>query len=122
MRWEFALAAGIVAAAAGDGAAEAAPLAATPVSASTLLYLGQPEWSQADGPHKVAIASDFMRVFCGDPGMPALELVDCLDHSTGTDSLFERALSCVAHRQRCRSGRNRLRRVHLVAQQEFLDF
>jgi hypothetical protein len=68
--------------------------------AGTLLYLDQPQWSQADGPRKVAIAADFMRVFCGDPGMPALDLVDCLDHGADTEPLFERALSCVARRPR----------------------
>ena len=102
MRWLLAFAVGLVAtlAAAGSGANEGAPRAALPVSANTLLYLGQPEWSQADNARKVAIAADFMRVFCGDPGMPALDLVDCLDRSAGTEALFERALSCVATRRR----------------------
>lgn len=96
MKWPLVLAAGIVAAAAGSAAAEAAPRTASPVSAGTLLYLDMPEWSNADSARKVAIASDFMRVFCGDPAMPAPELVDCLDRSAGAEPLFERALSCVA--------------------------
>jgi hypothetical protein len=98
MRWPLAFAVGLaVASAAGSCAAESAT---SPVSAGTLLYLGQPEWTQADGARKVALASDFMRVFCGDPGMPALDLVDCLDHGANAEPLFERALSCVAKRQR----------------------
>lgn len=76
--------------------------AAPPVSAGAMLYLDQSAWSQAEGARKLTIAADFMRVFCGDPGMPAIELVDCLDRGEGTDPdpLFERALSCVAKRRR----------------------
>lgn len=102
MRWLLALAAaGVVAAsAAADSPAEGGPRAASAVSAGTLLYLDKPEWSQADGTRKVAIAADFMRVFCGDPNMPPLDLADCLDRSEGGEPLFERALSCVAQRLR----------------------
>src|SRR5262249_25203497 len=97
MRWPLAFAVGLaVASAASSCAAESA----SPVTAGTLLYLDKPEWSDADSARKVAIAADFMRVFCGDPGMPALDLVDCLDRSAGAEPLFERALSCVAKRQR----------------------
>jgi hypothetical protein len=94
MRWLLALVAGVVAASvAVDSRADSGPRA---VSAGTLLYLDKPGWSQADGARKVAIASDFMRIFCGDPDMPALDLVDCLDRNEGAEPLFERALSCVA--------------------------
>ena len=98
MRWLLVLAAGAVtaSAAAGSPADEGTPRAALPVSAGTLLYLDKPGWSQADSARKVAIAADFMRVFCGDPNMPPRDLVDCLDRSEGAEPLFERALSCVA--------------------------
>ena len=98
MRWLLAFAVGLaVASVAGSCTAEGT---SSLVSAATLLYLDQPKWSQADGARKLAIAADFMRVFCGDPGMPALELVDCLDRGADAEPLFERALSCVAERQR----------------------
>ena len=101
MRWLLALAVGaMVASAAADSRADGEPRAASPVSAGTLLYLDKPGWSQADGTRKVAIAADFMRVFCGDPNMPPRDLVDCLDRSEGLEPLFERALSCVAGRPR----------------------
>ena len=101
MRWLIALAAGVVATSAAAGSsAEEGTRAALPVSAGTLLYLDKPGWSQVDGERKAAIAADFMRVFCGDPTMPAIDLVDCLDRSEGPGPLFERAISCVAGRRR----------------------
>ena len=101
MRWLLALAAVVVAAsAAAASPADQGTRAMSPVSAGTLLYLDKPGWSQADGPRKVAIAADFMRVFCGDPNMPPIDLVDCLDRSEGSEPLFARALSCIAKRPR----------------------
>ena len=101
MRWLFALAAGVVAASTAAGSpADEGTRAALSVSAGTLLYLDKPGWSQADSVRKVAIAADFMRVFCGDPNMPPRDLVDCLDRGEGLEPLFERALSCVAGRPR----------------------
>jgi hypothetical protein len=97
MKWLLTLAVGAVAAsAATDIRADGGTRPALPVSEGTLLYLDKPGWSQADSARKVAIAADFMRVFCGDPNMPAIDLVDCLDRSEGAEPLFERALSCVA--------------------------
>ncbi len=97
MKWLTALAAAVLAASAAAGSrADSAPRAASPVPAGALLYLDKPEWKEADGARKAAIAADFMRVFCGDPNMPPRALVDCLDRSEGTEPLFERALSCVA--------------------------
>jgi hypothetical protein len=63
--------------------------------AATLLYLDQQGWEQAGREAKIALASDFMRVFCGNPAMPAADLAGCLDRSDGPGSLFERALTCV---------------------------
>jgi hypothetical protein len=64
--------------------------------AGTLLYLDQSHWQQAEAAQKIALATDFMRIFCGDPAMPPSVLVGCLDQATGSGSMFERALSCVA--------------------------
>ena len=101
MRWLLAFVVGVVAASTAAGsAADEGTRAALPVPAGTLLYLDRPGWSQADGARKVAIAADFMRVFCGDPSMPPRDLVDCLDRSDRPEPLFERALSCVAGRPR----------------------
>lgn len=98
MNWRLGLAAGVVVVSALGGACadEGPPRATPPVSPATLLYLDRPGWFRAEGARKTAIASDFMRVFCGDPGMPPHDLVDCLDRSEGNEPLFERALSCVA--------------------------
>ena len=69
------------------------------VPPGTLLYLDQTRWQQADRTQKLALATDFMRIFCGDPGMPPSVLVSCLDEARDSASMFERALSCVATRQ-----------------------
>jgi hypothetical protein len=70
------------------------------VPPGTLLYLDQTRWQQADRTQKLALATDFMRIFCGDPGMPPSVLVTCLDEARDSRSMFERALSCVATRPR----------------------
>src|SRR5581483_11589088 len=44
---------------------------------------GQMRWAQASGEAKAALATDVMRAFCGNPAMPAADLVDCLDRSGG---------------------------------------
>jgi hypothetical protein len=79
-------------------AGEVAESAAETVPAGALLYLDQPRWQQAEGAQKIALATDFMRIFCGDPAMSPSVLVVCLDQVTGSGSMFERALSCVATR------------------------
>jgi hypothetical protein len=79
---------------AGDSSEPAVPTALA--AAATLLYLDQSHWRQADGAQKLALATDFMRIFCGNPAMPASILVGCLDNVEETGSIFERALSCVA--------------------------
>ena len=70
-------------------------LADDPTPAATLLYLDQQGWQQASGEAKAALAADFMRVFCGNPAMPAANLVDCLDRSGDAGPIFERAMACV---------------------------
>lgn len=64
--------------------------------AATLLYLDQQGWEQAGGATKITLATDFMRVFCGNPAMPAASLVECLDRSGDAGSIFARAMACVA--------------------------
>jgi len=64
--------------------------------AAALLYLDQQEWERAGGETKTALASDFMRVFCGNPAMPPADLVGCLDRADNTGSIFARAMACVA--------------------------
>jgi hypothetical protein len=68
------------------------------VPPGALLYLDQTRWQQADGTQKIALATDFMRIFCGDPAMPPSVLVSCLDEARDSGPMFERALSCVATR------------------------
>jgi hypothetical protein len=64
--------------------------------AATLLYLDQQGWEQASSEAKVTLAADFMRLFCGNPAMPAADLVGCLDRTGNIGSLFARAMACVA--------------------------
>jgi hypothetical protein len=77
----------------GTGRAAASVSAA---SAGALLYLDQTRWQQADRAQKITLAADFMRIFCGNPSMPASDLVGCLDNFEASGPIFERALSCVA--------------------------
>ena len=65
-------------------------------NAGTLLYLDRSEWRQTDASQKNALATDFMRIFCGNPAMPASDLVGCLDRAGEAGTMFERALSCAA--------------------------
>jgi hypothetical protein len=83
---------------AGDSIEHAAPSISV-APAGTLLYLDQSHWRQADRAEKIALATDFMRIFCGNPAMPPSNLVGCLDHAEGTGSMFERALICVKQEQ-----------------------
>jgi hypothetical protein len=78
---------------AGDGAAAAV---APAQAASTLLYLDQSNWRHADRARRIALAADFMRIYCGNPAMPATDLVACLDQVRDAGPVFARALSCVA--------------------------
>lgn len=80
---------------AGDSIEPAAP-SASAAPAGTLLYLDQSRWQQADRAEKIALAADFMRIFCGNPAMPPLTLVDCLDRAEQSGPMFGRALICVA--------------------------
>ena len=79
---------------AGDGGERVAPPASA-VPASTLLYLDRSRWQQADRAQKIALAADFMRIFCGNPAMPPSNLVGCIERTGETGSMFERALICV---------------------------
>ena len=79
---------------AGDRAEPAAP--ATAATGGTLIYMDRSDWRQADRAQKTALAADFMRVFCGNPAMPPLDLVTCLDEVSDSGPLFARALSCIA--------------------------
>jgi hypothetical protein len=80
---------------AGDGAPNgAAPASAE--AAGAVLYLDRSGWRQADRTQKAALATDFMRIFCGNPDMSPLDLVACLDDVSDSELIFGRALSCVA--------------------------
>jgi hypothetical protein len=82
-------------AAGGLGAQEGREDAAS-ASPGALLYLDRSHWREARGEQKIALATDFMRVFCGNPAMPPSTLVACLDEVSGSGSIFESALACVA--------------------------
>ncbi|WP_420970642.1 hypothetical protein [Bradyrhizobium sp. B120] len=63
---------------------------------ASLLYLSSGDWQRQSTPHKVALAADFMRIFCTDQRMSAASLADCLDRDKADGALFERAMACVS--------------------------
>ena len=70
-------------------------LADQTAAAASLLYIDRQEWTQASSEAKTAFAADFMRVFCGNPAMPAADLVNCLDRTGDAGPIFEHALACI---------------------------
>ena len=67
---------------------------------TSLLYLEPADWPKQSAVQRIALASDFMRIFCTDQSMPAASLVDCLDRGGTNGPIFERAIACVASRGR----------------------
>ncbi|UGY13348.1 hypothetical protein [Bradyrhizobium septentrionale] len=63
---------------------------------ASLLYLSSSDWEQQSAPRKVALAADFMRIFCTDQSMSAASLADCLDRNAADGAMFERAMACVS--------------------------
>ncbi|SEE50036.1 hypothetical protein [Bradyrhizobium erythrophlei] len=63
---------------------------------ASLLYLSSGDWQRQSTPHKVALAADFMRIFCTDQSMSAASLADCLDRDKADGAPFERAMACVS--------------------------
>lgn len=63
---------------------------------ASLLYLSSSDWERQSAPHKVALAADFMRIFCTDQRMSASSLADCLDRDKADGAPFERAIACVS--------------------------
>ncbi|MGY4569439.1 hypothetical protein [Bradyrhizobium sp. USDA 3256] len=79
----------------------AGPVAAGAVGESSvddasLLYLSSNDWERQSETRKVALAADFMRIFCTDQTMSAISLADCLDRDKANGALFERAMACVS--------------------------
>lgn len=68
------------------------------VDDASLLYLSSSDWERQPTPRKVALAADFMRIFCTDQNMSAASLADCLDRDNADGALFERAIACVSAR------------------------
>ncbi|MGY2805131.1 MULTISPECIES: hypothetical protein [unclassified Bradyrhizobium] len=66
------------------------------VDDASLLYLSTSDWERQPAPRKVALAADFMRIFCTDQRMSAISLADCLDRGRADGALFERAMACVS--------------------------
>jgi hypothetical protein len=69
----------------------------TPVGLeASLIYLDSDEWAKQSPARKIALAADFMRIFCADQAMPPATLADCLDHDGANGPLLERAIACVS--------------------------
>jgi hypothetical protein len=71
-------------------------VAARPSSAASysLLYSTAAEWKRSDRATKIALAGDFMRIYCGDIRMSLDRLVDCLDGSAEAGPTFPQAMAC----------------------------
>ena len=63
---------------------------------TSLLYLTPQDWERQPATRKIALAADFMRIFCADPTMSPASLADCLDRDGVNGALFERAISCAS--------------------------
>ncbi|MHC2335539.1 hypothetical protein [Bradyrhizobium sp. USDA 4454] len=78
--------------------APAAPGAAaeSSIDDASLLYLSSGDWERQSAPRKIALAADFMRIFCTVQTMSAATLADCLDRDKADGAPFERAMACVS--------------------------
>jgi len=65
---------------------------------TSLLYLSGSDWEKQPAPRRIALAADFMRIFCTDQTMSPASLADCLDRDKTDGALFERAIACVSTR------------------------
>jgi hypothetical protein len=63
---------------------------------ASLLYLNRADWQKQPAERRVALAADFMRIFCTDQTMSPISLADCLDRDKADGALFERAIACVS--------------------------
>ena len=78
------------------GPVAAGAVAESSVDDASLLYLSSNDWERQSETRKVALAADFMRIFCTDQTMSAISLADCLDRDKADGALFERAMACVS--------------------------
>lgn len=63
---------------------------------TSLLYLSPADWEKQSATRKIALAADFMRIFCADQTMSPASLADCLDRDSANGALFERAIACAS--------------------------
>jgi hypothetical protein len=66
------------------------------IDETSLLYLSPYDWRRQPATRKIALAADFMRIFCADQTMSPASLADCLDRDSATGALFERAIACAS--------------------------
>jgi hypothetical protein len=60
--------------------------------ALSLLYASAAQWHDAHQPMRIALACEFMRIYCGDPAIAPEELVTCISAHPG--EVFTAALAC----------------------------
>lgn len=63
---------------------------------ASLLYLSPHDWERQPATRKIALAADFMRIFCADQTMSPASLADCIDRDNANGALFERAIACAS--------------------------
>ena len=63
---------------------------------TSLLYLSPHDWEKQPATRKIALAADFMRIFCTDQNMSPASLAACLDRDRANGVLFERAIACAS--------------------------
>jgi len=61
----------------------------------SLNFMTLRDWRRSPPDEKIALAADFMRIFCVRPAMAPARLADCLDREEHGAALFDGAMACV---------------------------
>jgi hypothetical protein len=77
--------------------ASAATLPQTPDESQpqSLTFMTPRDWRRSSPGQKIALAADFMRIFCVRPAMAPARLADCLDREERGETPFDGAMACV---------------------------
>ncbi len=70
-----------------------------PPALQSLSFMTARDWRRSPRDDKVALAADFMRVFCVRPSMSPVRLADCLDDPARDAMPFDDALACIKELQ-----------------------
>jgi hypothetical protein len=63
--------------------------------AESLPFMTATRWQRSPPDHKLALATDFMRVFCVQQAMSPARLSNCLDTEIRDGTPFDSAIACI---------------------------